>query len=102
MYATDVRVTFQKIIFNLSFGSSLFLKSLGNILIIYFPTLRRFDLLFSKLVPIFFQSLFLAKSLSDLKGKSDGFHFPFSHSSPFFSPESLTEMLDLTSRPVDR
>lgn len=48
---------------------------------------------------MFFLLLFLAKSLFDRKGKSDGFHFLFLDLSPFFSPESLTEMLDLTARP---
>lgn len=38
VFATAVRVTFRTIVFNLGFGSSLFSKSLGNVLIIHFPT----------------------------------------------------------------
>lgn len=111
VYTTYLRVTFQKIISNLNFSCFLFLKSLGHIVFCIFQFYHvtslalRLNSFFSKLVPIFFQVfllLFLAQSLFDQKCRPDGFHFLLFNSSPFLSPESLIEMLNLTARPVNR
>ena len=71
----------------------------GIFFLFFNPTI---NLLYSKLVPVFFPLLFFVKSLFDLMGRFYGFLFHFLDARPFFSPESLTEMLDLTARPQNR
>ena len=112
VYTTDLKVTLLKVIFNINFSGPYF-RRIWKILFLFHFQFHHIMLLVVKIkssfqyvgadfFKVFFLILFLAKSLFDLKGKSDGFHFLFLDSSPFFSLESFTEMLDLTARPVKR
>ena len=94
VYTTDLKVTLLKVIFNINFSGPYFRRIWKILFLFHFQFHHFFN--------VFFLILFLAKSLFDLKGKSDGFHFLFLDSSPFLSLESFTEMLDLTARPVER
>lgn len=84
VYATSLRIAFQKMV-------SLFEVAGKRYLFIFQSHHKPLLVSWGQFSPL----LFLAQSLSDLKHRSESFHFLFLDSSPFSSPESLTEMLGL-------